>query len=613
MTDNSQQDQVGGRLAVPIWRPLSHEMSMMEINEGTTTNARTENDQHVIYRRTDMTPNDSDISRVFPWFERKQIFNRQSVFEEPQCLISVDEAGSLNVDEKIAKEIEIIDVPVSIVAITGLYRTGKSYLLNRIAGCPKGFSLGNSVKSHTKGIWVWCCLHPTIDQHILMFLDTEGLADVEKADSDYDNRIFSLAVLLSSTLIYNSKGVFNTDDIQKLTFIAQLSENIQVFSETSLDKQVNETLMSFVSPEFILCLRDFFLEMEKSEDEYFEECLANSKSEEISGCIQRYFPRRKCFTIEQPAMGKTHLRQLNSLEDSQLNEDFTADVQKLKEYIYTCEPKYIMADRPVDGLVFVTLMKTYVNALKKGISLNIEEAIENASREHNEKVASYVLRWLDNELRLITLPIPRKEHLQNTFFQLQDKLIRKYRENAYPCDPTSFEAHLKEQMEEKWENLRVENSACIAKQCHDCLAKLDKDIMGDETTYSGEGMYERYKENFHYLEKNYYEQMKKFDRDELIDPLEEFKEFKTTLKAELYRKDLERAKMQQKEQMETMLAQRLQEKYKEMEQEKNLFVEQERKRLLDSLMKQQEVNTALMAKTLQVIGEKSSKNKCNIS
>lgn len=45
---------------------------------------------------------------------------------------------------------------------------------------PPGFSLGSSVRAHTKGIWMWCVPHPCKPGHTLVLLDTEGLGDTEK-------------------------------------------------------------------------------------------------------------------------------------------------------------------------------------------------------------------------------------------------------------------------------------------------------------------------------------------------------------------------------------------------------------------------------------------------
>jgi hypothetical protein len=46
--------------------------------------------------------------------------------------------------------------------------------------CYKGFSLGSTVQSETKGIWAWCKPHPTQTEQVLLLLDTEGLGDVAK-------------------------------------------------------------------------------------------------------------------------------------------------------------------------------------------------------------------------------------------------------------------------------------------------------------------------------------------------------------------------------------------------------------------------------------------------
>ena len=43
-----------------------------------------------------------------------------------------------------------------------------------------GFELGCTTKAKTKGIWIWCRRHPTMENHCLVLVDTEGFGDVEK-------------------------------------------------------------------------------------------------------------------------------------------------------------------------------------------------------------------------------------------------------------------------------------------------------------------------------------------------------------------------------------------------------------------------------------------------
>ncbi|KAL3871953.1 hypothetical protein ACJMK2_039925, partial [Sinanodonta woodiana] len=55
------------------------------------------------------------------------------VFQEPLCLIDSDKDGKLTVVDDVLNQISQIPKQLNVVAIAGLYRTGKSYLLNRLA------------------------------------------------------------------------------------------------------------------------------------------------------------------------------------------------------------------------------------------------------------------------------------------------------------------------------------------------------------------------------------------------------------------------------------------------------------------------------------------------
>ncbi|CAO2600254.1 Guanylate-binding protein 4 [Lemmus lemmus] len=197
--------------------------------------------------------------------------------EAPICLVE-NENEELSVNPEAVNILEKITQPVVVVAIVGLYRTGKSYLMNRLAGKNHGFSLGSTVQSETKGIWMWCVPHPTKPSHTLVLLDTEGLGDIEKGDPKNDSWIFALAVLLSSTFVYNSMSTINHQALEQLHYVTELTQLIRAKASPREDEVEDSSEFVSFFPDFIWTVRDFTLELKLygcaiTADEYLENAL----------------------------------------------------------------------------------------------------------------------------------------------------------------------------------------------------------------------------------------------------------------------------------------------------------------------------------------------------
>lgn len=66
-------------------------------------------------------------------------FGSGNVFQEPLCLLDSDrETGKFNIHFNVLEQIEKIDQQLNTIAIAGPYRSGKSYLMCRLAGSNKG-------------------------------------------------------------------------------------------------------------------------------------------------------------------------------------------------------------------------------------------------------------------------------------------------------------------------------------------------------------------------------------------------------------------------------------------------------------------------------------------
>uniref|UniRef100_A0A8C3HHC1 GB1/RHD3-type G domain-containing protein n=1 Tax=Chrysemys picta bellii TaxID=8478 RepID=A0A8C3HHC1_CHRPI len=281
----------------------------------------------------------------------------------PVCLIA-NPADGLEVTEEVLEALRGVDQPVVVVAVAGLYRTGKSYLLNQLAGRRTGFSLGSTIQSHTKGIWMWCLPHPSRAGHTLVLLDTEGLGDVEKGDAKNDTWIFALAVLLSSTLVYNSMGTINQQAMDQLHYVAELTERIKVKAEGRGGRQEGKDSAEFVRffPAFVWAVRDFTLQLELdgreiTEDEYLENSLklkpGSSQRAQLYNlpreCIRQFFPARKCFVFVQPA-DRTGLPRLEELREDELDSKFREQVVLFCHHIWeTSQPKTLLGGHVVTG------------------------------------------------------------------------------------------------------------------------------------------------------------------------------------------------------------------------------------------------------------------------
>ena len=90
---------------------------------------------------------------------------------------------------------------IGIVSLVGKYRTGKSFLLNRVIldmQNNSGFEVGPSINPCTKGIWLWP--EPLIIQNNhsknpfpCFLIDTEGLGAYDE-EINHDSKIFLISV-----------------------------------------------------------------------------------------------------------------------------------------------------------------------------------------------------------------------------------------------------------------------------------------------------------------------------------------------------------------------------------------------------------------------------------
>uniref|UniRef100_A0A8C6HP35 GB1/RHD3-type G domain-containing protein n=1 Tax=Mus spicilegus TaxID=10103 RepID=A0A8C6HP35_MUSSI len=191
----------------------------------------------------------------------------------PICLVE-NHNEQLSVNQEAIEILDKISQPVVVVAIVGWSHTGKSYLMNCLAGQNhvSGFPLGSTVQSQTKGIWMWCVPHPTKPEHCPL------PSHIFQGDPKNDLWIFALSVLLSSTFVYNSMNTINHQALEQLHYVTELTELIRAKSSPNPHGIKNSTEFVSFFPDFVWTVWDFMLELKLNgeditSDDYLENAL----------------------------------------------------------------------------------------------------------------------------------------------------------------------------------------------------------------------------------------------------------------------------------------------------------------------------------------------------
>nr|XP_016854576.1 PREDICTED: guanylate-binding protein 1 [Anolis carolinensis] len=379
--------------------------------------------------------------------------------------------------------------PVVVVAIVGLYRTGKSYLMNRLAGKRTGFSLGSTVQANTKGIWMWCVPYPDRKDQTLVLLDTEGLGDVDKGDTQNDTWIFALAVLLSSTLVYNSMGTIDQNAMDQLHYVTELTERIKAKASPGGSargglEDSSEYLRFF--PSFAWALRDFTLQLELNgrpitEDEYLENALKLKKGDSPDvrlfnlprKCIRFFFPTRKCFIFDRPTSRK-NLHCLEQMEERELEPDFVEQADRFCNYIFwTSKEKTLPGGHVVTGHLLAKLVETYVETISSGKVPCMESAVlALAEMENAAAVEEALARYGGLMGQRLCLPTESVPELLGVHAECEKEALQVFMARAFKDDAQRFQVKLMKTLDDRKEEFCRRNEQESSQRCRALLASL---------------------------------------------------------------------------------------------------------------------------------------------
>nr|XP_001920654.4 guanylate-binding protein 1 isoform X1 [Danio rerio] len=564
--------------------------------------------------------------------------------DKPVCLINTDSDGKLCVQPAALQVLQQIQQPVVVVAVVGLYRTGKSYLMNHLAGKQTGFALGGTIESKTKGIWMWCVPHPTKTGTTLVLLDTEGLGDVEKGDSKHDTNIFCLAVLLSSTLVYNSSGTIDNRAIEELQYVTELTECIKVKSS---DEDVDDST-EFVKffPSFIWSVRDFTLERkidgkDATEDEYLEFALKlkPGTSKKITSfnlpreCIQKFFPTRTCFTFPFPTAPEK-MSTLESLSPADLSTEFLEVTKRFCKFVFDkSEVKRLKDGHTVTGRVLGNLTKMYVNTISSGAVPCLENAVIAMAQIENVAATQEGLEVYQRGMEKVKCSFPLElEQVSSEHQRLSSKATQAFMARSFKDTDGKHLKVLEGKINKLFNEYLCQNEQASVKKCEDLLLSLSATMTEKHKQgfYAKPGGYDVFCKDLEDIVKTYKSQAKnevqaemvldKFLKQKSVDSkailqadkklTEKEKKIKEEMeKAVLLQQEIKAKEETQRQLMEKMEAEKKsnEERIKQMKEKMEEEMKQQREeaqRALDSKLREQ---AALLDKGFQEKADMMSK------
>ena len=347
--------------------------------------------------------------------------------------------GQFVINQEALEIIRQLQNPLGVISVAGMYRTGKSYLLNRmLLNRSSGFSVGPSINPCTKGLWMWS---KTIPAHTpqgkplnVLIIDTEGIGATDE-DQNHDNKIMTLAILLSSYFIFNSMGTIDESSIQSLSFIVNITKNIQ-------QKNGNKDFSKYL-PAFMWVIRDFSLQLRNKEGnpitskEYLEFSLemqpGNSEfivnKNQIRKMVKEYFPNRNCVTLVRPLLEEGNLQKLERTPASKLRKEFIEQVNYLRKTVLNSINPKKLNGQELNGEMFIDLIKSYVKMINEGAVPIIQTAWTYMRQNQAIIAKKNALENYKKKTEELNNKFPIKEEfLRNTLKKIKREIILNFNE-----------------------------------------------------------------------------------------------------------------------------------------------------------------------------------------
>ncbi|KAL7602348.1 uncharacterized protein LOC111915104 [Lactuca sativa] len=413
---------------------------------------------------------------IFVWLSPPRVFAIDD-FNQAFPIVEPDPGHTkLRLSTEGLEAIRRITNPIAAVAVIGPYRSGKSFLLNQLLSlsCYEGFGVGHMRDTKTKGIWVWGTpVEMDIDgvKTSVFYLDTEGFESIGKSNV-YDDRIFALATVLSSVLIYNLPETIREADISRLSFAVELAEEFY--------GRVKGQDVAFEPAKLLWLIQRDFLQG-KSVKEMVDEALQHVPNSEgdkniaqvnqIRDSLAIMGDNSTAFSLPQPHLQRT---KLCDLKDGELDQNYVKRREELKEVVKSVIRPKIVQGKSLNGNEFVSFLEKILDALNKGEIPSTGSLVE----VFNKKILEKCLKLYEDNMSKVSLPIS-EDSLLSIHGASRSEALKSFDEQHFGRHHAKKSVEqLDEDIEKMFKNFMMANQYQSSKLCEalytTCEDKMDQ-------------------------------------------------------------------------------------------------------------------------------------------
>uniref|UniRef100_A0A0D9ZEE5 GB1/RHD3-type G domain-containing protein n=1 Tax=Oryza glumipatula TaxID=40148 RepID=A0A0D9ZEE5_9ORYZ len=346
-----------------------------------------------------------------------------------------------------------IETPIAVVGVIGPYRSGKSFLLNQLLSL-----------SCEKGIWIWGTpVEMDIDgsKVSVLYLDTEGFESVGKSNV-YDDRIFALATVLSSVLIYNLPETVREADISRLSFAVEIAEEFYGRGKMLLLNQQS----FFGLSRGISCKENLFSKWSMKPSNGYLTKVVN----QIRDSLAVMGNNSTAFSLPQPHLQRT---KLCDMDDKELDPLYVKRRDELKQVVASITRPKIVQGKTLNGKEFVSFLQQILEALNKGEIPSTGSLVEI----FNKAILDRCLKMYRDKMDGLGLPVPvdRLQQVHETAIDQARMLFDKQHFGKHHAAQSILK--LDDEIKKVYRNFLLANEYQSSKLCEarfsECEDKMD--------------------------------------------------------------------------------------------------------------------------------------------